>query len=65
MEKYIKLKDIDELIEKLIREPAYQHEGEDFYSGVSTVDVEISSLPYIELVEPTFEVESVSAGTKL
>ena len=51
MERYIKYKDIEQLLLKLYNEPAYQHEGEDFYSGVSTVDVEILDLPYIEIEE--------------
>lgn len=49
MEKYVKLSDINRVLEKLTHEPAYYHDGEDFYNGISAVDSEISSLPTIEL----------------
>lgn len=52
MEKYVKLSDINRILEKLAHEPAYYHDGEDFYNGVGAVDSEISSLPTIELEEP-------------
>lgn len=49
MEKYVKLSDISRILEKLAHEPAYYHDGEDFYNGVVAVESEISSLPTIEL----------------
>ena len=49
MEKYVKLSDINRVLEKLAHEPAYYHDGEDFYNGVVAVESEISSLPTIEL----------------
>ena len=52
MEKYVKLSDIEKIIEKLIHEPAYQHEGEDFYSGVCAVESGLSGLQTIDLEEP-------------
>lgn len=52
MEKYIKLSDVEDIISKLIHEPGYQHEGEDFYSGVCAVDVEIACLDKIVLDDP-------------
>ena len=44
MEKYYKASDIGMLIERLLREPYYQHSGESWYSGVSSVWDAISSL---------------------
>ena len=52
MEKYVKLKDVKEMLKKLWTEPAYQHEDEDFFCGVHAVDGEIDFLPTIEIKEP-------------
>lgn len=52
MEKYIKLSDVKDILSKLIHEPRYQHEDEDFYSGVCAVDCELSELQTIDLEEP-------------
>jgi hypothetical protein len=51
MEKYVKLSDLEKIIEKLTREPYYQHEDEDFYTGVCAVDGEIMCLPKYEFEE--------------
>jgi hypothetical protein len=51
MEKYVKLSDLAKIIEKLAHEPHYQHDGEDFYSGVCAVDGEIMCLPKYEFEE--------------
>ena len=57
--KYVKLEDVRALLNKLNSEPAYQHEDEDFYSGVCAVECELDSLYTIELVESAFEAEWV------
>lgn len=41
---YYSRKDVEDIIKKLTKEPYYYHEGEDFYSGVNAVDVEIACL---------------------
>ena len=45
MEKYVKLKDVKELLKKLANEPRYQHEDEDFFTGICTVAQELDELP--------------------
>lgn len=47
MEKYVKLQDVYGLLTKMHKEPRYQHDGEDYYSGVSQVAGEIVGLPTI------------------
>lgn len=42
--RFIKLSDVNNIINELLKEPTYQHEGEDFYSGVSAVEGEIACL---------------------
>lgn len=37
MEKYYKVSDVNAIIEKLLREPYYQHDSESWYSGVSAM----------------------------
>ena len=37
MEIYVKLKDVEELLNKLYNEPGYQHTGETFYAGICAV----------------------------
>lgn len=52
MERYYKASDVEAIIRKLAKEPCYQHDGEDFYSGVYTVESERIDLVPIELEEP-------------
>lgn len=52
MEKYYRASDVNEIIEKFAKEPAYYHEGEDFYNGVSAVEGELICLDTVELEEP-------------
>lgn len=49
MEKYIKLQDVYDLLNKMVIEPRYQHEDEDYYSGVAQVAGELVGVPAIEL----------------
>lgn len=51
MEKYVKLQDIYDLLTKLGKEPRYQHENEDYYSGISQVSSELCDLPTTEAEE--------------
>jgi hypothetical protein len=37
MEKYYRVSDVNAIVEKLLREPYYQHDGESWYSGVSAM----------------------------
>ena len=41
---YYSRKDVEDIIRKLAKEPRYQHDGEDFYSGVCAVESEIACL---------------------
>ena len=34
MEKYYRVNDVKAVLKKLAKEPAYQHDGEDFYAGI-------------------------------
>ena len=52
MEKYVKLEDINIMLSKMYKEPRYQHEDEDFYSGVSQVACNLMYVPTIKLEEP-------------
>ena len=52
MEKYYRVSDVNEIIKKLAREPYYQHDGEDFYTGVCAVEGELMCLDTVELEEP-------------
>lgn len=45
MDEYIKTRDLEELLRKLMQEPSYQHEYENFYVGVDTVRHAVMSLP--------------------
>lgn len=49
MEKYVKLQDVYDLLNKMTREPRYQHEDEDYYSGVAQVADKLVGVPTIEL----------------
>ena len=48
-EEYIKLSDVQAILERLKKEPGYWHTGETFYSGVYSVESEIVDLPRIQL----------------
>jgi polyhydroxyalkanoate synthesis regulator phasin len=48
MEKYYRVSDVKDVIKKLAKEPAYQHDGEDFYAGVYTVEDALADLEEVE-----------------
>lgn len=48
MEKYYRVSDINEILNKLAKEPYYQHEDEDFYSGICAVEGELICLESVE-----------------
>jgi DNA-directed RNA polymerase subunit RPC12/RpoP len=52
MEKYYRVSDVNEILNKLAKEPAYYHEGEGFYNGVCAVEGELMCLESVELEEP-------------
>ena len=52
MEKYYRVSDVNEILNKLAKEPAYYHEGEGFYNGVCAVEGELMCLEPVELEEP-------------
>ena len=49
MEKYYRVSDVNEILSKLAKEPAYYHDGEGFYSGVCAVEGELMCLEPVEL----------------
>lgn len=49
MDKYVKLEDLNNLLDKLYKEPEYQHTGETYYAGICAVQCELDSLPTIEM----------------
>ena len=49
MEKCVKLEDVKALINKLFNEPQYQHAGETYYAGIAAVDMELDTLPTIDI----------------
>jgi hypothetical protein len=51
MEKYYRVSDVNEILNKLAKEPAYYHEGEGFYNGVCAVEGELMCLELVELEE--------------
>lgn len=55
---YINRKDALEILRKLSREPYYQHDGEDYYVGVSEATGEIYSMPSTD-VAPIIHAEWV------
>lgn len=55
MERYYKASEVEAIICKLMREPYYQHAGEDFKAGVSAVEGELMFLDAVELVESKAE----------
>ncbi len=48
MERYYKASEVEAIICKLMREPYYQHEGEDFKAGVSAIKGELACLDTVE-----------------
>lgn len=54
MEKYVKLKDVYNLLMTMYEEPKYRHEDEDYHSAVSQVAGELVGLETIELEEPVY-----------
>jgi hypothetical protein len=52
MEKYYRVSDVNEILNKLAKEPAYYHDGESFYHGVCAVEGELMCLEPVELEEP-------------
>ena len=52
MEEYVKVSDLNNIIRKLAKAPAYYHEGEDFYHGVCAIEGELMCLPTVKLEEP-------------
>ena len=51
MEKYFKVTDIENLLDKLVKEPQYQHAGETYYAGIYAVGDQLDSLPVVEVKE--------------
>jgi DNA-directed RNA polymerase subunit RPC12/RpoP len=47
MEKYYRVGDVNEILNKLAKEPAYYHDGEDFYNGVCAVERELMCLEQV------------------
>jgi hypothetical protein len=52
MEKCYRVSDVNEILNKLAKEPAYYHDGEDFYNGVCAVEGELMCLEPVMLEEP-------------
>lgn len=48
MEKYYRVSDVNEILKKLAKEPAYYHDGEDFYNGVCAIEGELMCLAPVE-----------------
>lgn len=59
-----KRSDVENIISKLLKEPCYYHEGEDFYSGVCAVESEIVDLEVIVLENSTEKVATWSPAYK-
>jgi hypothetical protein len=62
MEKYVKLEDVKALLKRLNNEPQYQHAGETYYAGIAAVDMELDTLPTIEVEKPSPYAEWISEG---
>ena len=62
MEKYYKVNDVKAIIKKLAKEPAYQHDGEDFYAGVYTVEDALTDLEEVEFEEPKQATKGLHLG---
>lgn len=52
MEEYVKVSDLNNIIRKLATEPAYYHEGEDFYNGICAIEGELMRLSTVKFEEP-------------
>ncbi len=48
MEKYYRVSDVNARVERLLREPYYQYDGESFYHGVCAVNGELMCLEQVE-----------------
>lgn len=48
MEKYYRASDVNEILNKLTKEPYYQHDGEDFYNGIYAVEGKLMCLEPVE-----------------
>ncbi len=62
MEKYYRVSDVNEILNKLAKEPAYYHEGEGFYHGVCAVEGELMCLDSVELEEPKQTTKGLHLG---
>ena len=60
--KYVKFEDIRALLDKLNNEPQYQHTGETYYAGIAAVDMELDTLPTIEVEESSPYAEWIPEG---
>lgn len=60
--KYVKFEDIRALLDKLNNEPQYQHTGETYYAGIAAVDMELDTLPTIEVEESPPYAEWIPEG---
>lgn len=52
MEKYVKLQDVYDMLTRMYKEPRYQHDDEDYYSGVAQVAGELIGIPTILIDVP-------------
>lgn len=62
MERYYKASEVEAIICKLMREPYYQHEKEDFKAGVSAVEGELMFINTVELEEPKEATKGLHLG---
>lgn len=62
MERYYKASEVEAIICKLMREPYYQHEEEDFKAGVSAVEGELMFIDAVELEEPKEATKGLHLG---
>ena len=49
MEKYVKLQDVYDMLDRMYKEPRHQHEDESWHSGVACVACDIMDVPTVEL----------------
>ena len=59
---YVKFEDIRALLDKLNNEPQCQHTGETYYAGIAAVDMELDTLPTIEVEESSPYAEWIPEG---
>lgn len=62
MEKYYRVSDVNEILNKLAKEPRYQHDGESFYEGVCAVEGELMCLDTVVLEEPKVTTKGFHLG---